>query len=130
MDDFIEFLLPVIGAVLFIFVVIFFSVNIFSKNLTSTGERSGEIVKIASEGYFHKTTEVEIIKGSLNSGSGAFGSKFDFTISNPFLTKIAQQAANQGKEITVIYHSTLYCPLSSGNDNCNFADNIVLNKKG
>ena len=37
-------------------------------------QRTGQIVKISEEGFINKTTEVEIIKGSLNSGSGSFGS--------------------------------------------------------
>jgi hypothetical protein len=92
-------------------------------------QRSGQIVKIASEGFINRTTEVEIIKGSLGNGSGAFGSRFDFTINNPGLLLIANKAFEEGKEIIVSYHSNAICPLSSSNRLCNFADNIVISKE-
>lgn len=93
---------------------------------TGTGERVGQVVKISSKGFIHNTTEVEIIKGSLNSGSGSFGSKFDFTISNPELIPVAHQAFDNGKEIIVRYHSTSICPLSSDSPDCDFADSITV----
>lgn len=94
---------------------------------SGTSDRSGQIVKIAREGYIFKTTEVEIIKGSMNNGSGSFGSKFDFTISDPQLIAKANDAFLKNKEIIVTYHSNAFCPFSSANVECNFADNITTN---
>jgi hypothetical protein len=106
----------------------FISNSFFLSRCSHSGpsERTGQIVKIASEGYINRTTEVEIIKGSLNGGSGSFGSKFDFTISNPDLIPVAQKAFDEGKEISVKYHSNAFCPLSSDTRDCIFADNIIV----
>lgn len=108
----------------------FFATVFLLSGCSYSGEsqRNGQIVKISSEGFINRTTEVEIIKGSLGNGNGAFGSKFDFTINNPNLLNIANQAFEKGKEIIVTYHSTAFCPLGSANNDCNFADNIVFSK--
>ena len=91
-------------------------------------QRSGQIVKMASEGFFNRTDEVEIIKGSLAGGSGAFGTKFDFTIDSPEVLAVAKSAFSKGQEIIVTYHSQAFCPFSSANIRCNFADKISLVK--
>ena len=111
---------------LFIFSLLVIMFSITSCSRYGSSQRTGQIVKIASEGYLIKTTEVEIIKGFLNGGSGSFGSKFDFTISNQDLIAIAKKAFDEGKEITVNYHSNAFCPLSSETNDCIFADGIII----
>jgi len=106
-------------------ILLFLAVFISGCSYSGKSERDGQIVKIAKEGYFHKTTEVEIIKGSLQNGGGAFGSRFDFTISDPALIEVANSAFQASKEIIVTYHSDAICPYSSSTSDCNFADNIV-----
>ncbi len=93
---------------------------------SSNSMKTGQVVSIANEGVWHTTTEVEIIKGSINNGSGAFSKPFWFTVSDPTLIAKCNQAFAQEKDIIVEYHATTWCPFASGNPDCNFADNITI----
>lgn len=72
---------------------------------TQQGEKIGTVVKIAKEGLWFKTWEVEIIKGGMSNGSGGFGVKpFDATVSNQKILAVLQNAINNQQEVKITYH--------------------------
>ena len=71
---------------------------------TSKGQKVGTIVKCASEGFFIKTYECELIRGGMNDGSGSFGKSFHFTASNAEHVKILNEALNNQKSVEITYH--------------------------
>jgi hypothetical protein len=95
----------------------------------SSGERIGTPTKIAKEGLIFKTTEVEMIKGGFNGGSGVMSNPFDFTIPSDDETSksLINQALESGQEIKVTYHQLGFCPFTS-QSHCVFSDSISLIK--
>lgn len=92
----------------------------------SSGEKVGSIVRISRDGIIFKTNEAELIRGGLNNGSGVMGKPFYFTIKDKSLLAVANKAMDENKEIKLTYHSEYIAPLSSTNDDNNFADAITI----
>lgn len=75
------------------------------------GEKVGQIIRLQEEGMFNTTTEGQLLRGGLSSGSGAMGVvPFDFTIQDQRLVDIAKKAMVENKEVKVTYH----LPLTAG----------------
>lgn len=73
--------------------------------IVETGIREGNIIKVADEGFFCKTHEIEIIKGGLSEGSGSFGVEpFNFTVESEEVLNTLKKAQNERKEVRVYYH--------------------------
>lgn len=69
-----------------------------------SGEKVGTIVKFAQEGLLCTTTEIEVIKGGMNGGSGAFGvAPLDATIKDPVLAAKAEKYFNSQTEVRIKY---------------------------
>lgn len=92
---------------------------------TSNGEKIGTIVKFAKEGAIFGTWEAELIRGGMNSGSGAFGNIFHFTVEKPELINKVEQALQNQKEVRIKYHKEMFSFLRSENDSY-FLDAIEI----
>ncbi len=69
-----------------------------------TGEKVGQIVKIANRGLIWKTFEAELIRGGMSGGSGSFGTTpFDFTIEDADMAKKAEGYMNSQTEVKIKY---------------------------
>lgn len=73
----------------------------------STGEKAGVVTKLAQSGIFCKTWEGQIIRGGLNSGSGAMGAPFDFTVEDLSLLPKIKDALENQKEIKIMYREEM-----------------------
>jgi hypothetical protein len=75
---------------------------------TQTGTKVGIITKLARQGLFAKTYEGQIIRGGLNSGSGALGAPFDFTVENDAVREKLQEAMDKNQEVKIYYHKEAF----------------------
>lgn len=116
-DDFIGCIGLIVLAIFVIPIVL-----IGSHWKTAEGEKIGVISKISQEGKFFTTNEAELIRGSLNNGSGAFSSIFKFTIPDSLMSSSNQYFENN-KEVIVHYKKYGFCPISS-DSGCYFATDI------
>lgn len=81
---------------------------------TGKGEKVGTIIKLADEGMFNTTHEMEIVRGGMNGGQGSFSmTPVCITISDDKLLVSAQKAFDEQKEIVVKYNQFLFTPFSS-----------------
>ena len=91
---------------------------------TGSGQKIGTIIKISKQGLFFKTWEVEIVKGGLNGGSGAFSpTPVYVTVEDTQFLSLAQEAFNNQREIVVTYDHESVCPFRSDTDG-NFVTSI------
>jgi len=74
---------------------------------TENGVKVGQLVKLNKQGWFIKTIEGELIRGSMKDGSGAFGKPFDFTVENQALADRLQFALENQKTVKLHYHKEL-----------------------
>lgn len=95
---------------------------------TEKGEKVGNIVKIGKQGFFIKTIEAELIRGNLNSGSGAFGKPFDFTIEDEKQALIAEKALNEQKSVKIKYHKEWLTFFRTETEDNSFLDDIEIIK--
>lgn len=103
-----------------------FCVRSCSNIQLASGQKIGMLVKVAQQGLFNETWECELIRGGMNSSSGAFGIKpFDFTIKKKELIDKAIFAMENQKEIIVKYHEDIAAPFTSGSQGY-FADDIII----
>lgn len=93
-----------------------------------SGERNGIVVKLADEGFFKKTHELEIIRGGMNGGSGSFGVKpFYATIPNDRDFQTLQSAYEQQKEVYVTYDEymlTFASECNGSEEHCSFVSSV------
>jgi hypothetical protein len=85
----------------------------------ASGDKIGYIIKVSQSGIFCTTWEATLVRGGLNDGSGAFAQPFDFTIEDPRLVQIAQQAMNERREVKLTYTTegvASACRSDSGGD--------------
>lgn len=76
---------------------------------TGSAEKIGTIVKVGNgEGVFNKTLEAEIIRGGFNSGSGASGQSFHFTIEDPKIADQLRVAMDKNQEVKIKYHTEMF----------------------
>jgi len=91
-----------------IFISMLLFLGVFSLSgcwITQHGVREGNIFKLADEGVICQTHEGELIKGGMSGGSGSFGVEpFNFTIEDPKVLALAQQAMTEDKEVRIYYH--------------------------
>jgi len=66
---------------------------------SSTGIRTGELVKVSERGWFWKTGEAELVMNSF-SETGAYVFKFSFD-----KTQVAEMQGKIGKQILITYES-------------------------
>lgn len=94
-----------------------------------SGEKNGTITKLATNGFFCKTHEMEIQRGGLQGGTGVNGATFDVTIEDPKLYEIAQAAIKTGAEVQITYHTELnsFCRSDSQD---NFLTSIKIIRPG
>lgn len=84
-------------------VVILFSLTECNGS-PARGQKVGQLVKVASQGFFVKTCEAELVKGGLTGGSGTVGAApFDFTISDEALVNKAEQYMRNQTEVVISY---------------------------
>lgn len=95
---------------------------------TEKGEKIGTLVKLNKQGIFIKTNEAELIRGSMNSGSGSFGKSFDFTIESDEFNKIADSALEQQKTVRIKYHKELFTLFRTETSDNSFLDSIEIIK--
>lgn len=82
--------------------------------LTGNGEKVGTVIKVSQEGLFFKTNEVEIVRGGMNGGSGAFSTTpLNATVNDDELFQKLKDALNNQYEVRVYYRDYLWTPLSS-----------------
>jgi hypothetical protein len=75
-----------------------------SGRIVNQGEKVGSVIKVSSQGYWNKTNEVEIVRGGINGGSGAFSTTpLHATIADQDLLRKAQNALDQQYEVKVKY---------------------------
>lgn len=74
---------------------------------TEKGEKVGNIVKLAKQGFLIRTNEAEMIRGGMSDGNGSFGKPFHFTIENEKLLEIVNQALEESKSVKIKYHKEL-----------------------
>lgn len=67
------------------------------------GEKIGVITKVASQGVWCPTNEIELIRGGLNNGSGASGSIFHATVEDPKLVDTLKEAMEAQREVKIRY---------------------------
>lgn len=102
--------------VLIICVICAILLTIFAGAATpGDGQKIGQIVKVAREGYLRKTWEGQLVRGGFTNGSGAMGTApFNFTIESDSLRAIAQHAMESQTEIILSYHKPMfYSPFRS-----------------
>lgn len=90
-----------------------------------TGEKVGIVTKLARTGFFCKTWEGQIIRGGFNSGSGAAGAPFEFTVEDPKLLPIIQHALENQQEIKLTYREELMTFCRSDSDD-NFVTSVQV----
>ncbi len=106
-------------------IILLLCILISGCKVTSEGEKIGVIVKCANEGIIFTTYECEIIRGGLNSASGAMGKSFDFTVENKTLIPMFEKALNDQKQVKIKYHKELITSFGrTETSNNSFADNI------
>jgi hypothetical protein len=98
-------------------------------HVTGNGNRVGTIIKLSDEGWWHKTHEIEIVRGGMTSASGGFGVKpFFATISDDYTYQRAQQYFNSQTEVEITYTETFgswWASQCDGDDeDCAFVTNI------
>ena len=93
--------------------------------VTSEGQKTGIIVKFASEGLFAKTYEAELIRGGFDSGTGTIGKSFHFTIENLALADKAKNAFEKQKEVIIKYHKEAFTGCTRGETQI-FLDDIII----
>ena len=91
----------------------------------SSGNKIGVITKLAKQGLFIKTYEGQIIRGGFNSGTGAMGSAFNFTVENPETLKQLQNAMDKQQEVKIFYHAELATFFRSESEN-HFVDKVEV----
>ena len=85
--------------------------------LTGSGEKVGSVIKVAHEGLFFKTDEVEIVRGGMSNGSGGFSTTpLKGTVNDDALLAQLKDALNNQYEVKVQYRDYFYTPLSSDSD--------------
>jgi hypothetical protein len=93
-----------------------------------TGEKVGQVVKLAQTGVFCKTWEGEIVRGGYNGGSGVQGAAFNFTIEDPALVKQIQDALDGQYEIRLYYRTEMVTFCRSDSDDHFVTKVEVLNR--
>jgi hypothetical protein len=119
------------AVVMILLLLIGLSCEACSGKHTSHGVRNGNVVKLANEGWFWKTSEVEIIRGGMNTGSGSFGVKpFYATVTNQNDLNKLQWAFDQQKEVVITYDEYFFTPFSSecdGEDeHCSYVSSVEV----
>lgn len=98
---------------------------------TGNGEKVGNIVKVATQGVFCKTVEVEIVRGGFSNGNGVNGQAFHFTVeNNPNLVEKLREYMDTRQEVKIKYRTEgiTFCRTESPNQA--FLTNIeVLGKE-
>jgi hypothetical protein len=99
-------------------------------HVTGNGTRVGTIIKLSDEGWWHKTHEIEIVRGGMNAASGGFGVKpFFATISDEYTYQQAMQYFNTQTEVEINYtdlFGSFWSSECNGEDeNCAFVLTIV-----
>lgn len=106
--------MKLLAITMFLLLAIGLSCNACSGKHTAHGTRNGNIVKLAEEGLFWKTEEVEIIRGGMTTGTGGFGVKpFYATVTNRDDLAKLQKAFEQQKEVVITYDEYFFTPFSS-----------------
>ena len=98
-------------------------------HVTGNGTRVGTIIKLSDDGWWHKTHEIEIVRGGMNAASGGFGVKpFFATISDEYTYQQAQSFFNSQTEVEITYTETFgsrWASQCDGEDeNCAFVTGI------
>lgn len=103
-------------------------------HVTGNGTRIGTIIKLSDEGWWHKTHEIEIVRGGMNAASGGFGVKpFFATISDQYTYEQAQKYFNDQTEVEISYTETaasIWASECAGDDeDCAFVTSITPRPK-
>jgi hypothetical protein len=96
-----------------------------SGRLVNQGEKVGSVIKVAQQGMWVKTWEIEVVRGGMSNGSGAFSTTpLHATINDPDLLKKAQKAFDEQYEVKVTYND-YYCWTSMQSESsCVFVSSI------
>lgn len=109
--------LTIVGLVVGFIVLFLLSSPFIGFNLNpGRGEKVGQIVRYTEEGIVCKTFEAQLIRGGLNSGSGAFGIKpFEFTVTDPAMMQKVAQYMDSQEEVRITYDiDGIYATCNSG----------------
>ena len=88
------------------FIVIALSIVLVNCGDCGNEAHVGSVIKLGKTGAFCKTWEAEIVRGGLNNGSGGVSTMaFNFTIEDPKLVDLVQDAFDKQYEIKVSVHS-------------------------
>ena len=89
--------------------------------------RVGQIIAVthASNWLGGPTWDAEILRGSLQGGSGSFGTPYWFTVSSDSLLRLVQEAADSGYEVKVHYTTESLCSNNRSKSGCDFLTSIT-----
>lgn len=103
--------------VLIVIVLIPFGIVSCAGRQTGQGQKVGTVIKLADEGFFIKTHEMEIVRGGMAAGAGSFSvTPACITITDDAMLAKAQKSFDDQKEITVKYDQYLFTPFTSEGD--------------
>jgi hypothetical protein len=83
----------------------------YLPNITySTGQRTGQVVKLSSKGYLCKTWEGEMNMGAFGtSQTGALGTTmFEFSVIDPAIVDQVNQKSISGSRATIYYEQKVF----------------------
>lgn len=85
-------------------------------HVTERSTHIGTIIQASDSGIFHKTHEIEVVRGGMNGGSGNFStSPFFATVNDEVTWGQAQQYMDRQQEVKVSATCVLFAPWSSDN---------------
>lgn len=98
---------------------------------SADGKKIGQIVKLGEYGVLCKTYEGELIRGGFNSGSGANGAEFHFTILQKELYNKMMISMERQDEIEIEYtKSVLVGPCTADSASQGFVTSYKILKEG
>lgn len=103
MDSFLSFVIFI--CFVFLAAVLLFAIVLVGFNSPTEGFKTGQLVKVSRQGFFHTTCEAEIIKGGIvNSSTGGF----HFTIKSEEECKRAESFLSTDDTVLVTYEKPLF----------------------
>lgn len=98
-------------------------------HVVATGTKVGTIIKVYNGGFWHRTWEMEVIKGGMNGGTGSFSTTPEWiTLTTPEQVAEAQHDMDAQQEVQVAYTQTFWAPYSS-NEDYKFCNSITRLKR-
>lgn len=98
-------------------------------HVVATGMKIGTPIKVADEGFWIKTHEVEIVRGGMANGSGSFSTTpLYVTVTDENSMRVMQEALDKQQEVEVTYVETWGCPFTS-DSNCKFLTSVKVKER-